>query len=81
MQRENRRLAAIVAADIAGYSRLISQNEEGALRALPDSLDACNVRSFKVAARSSTFADKGRAMDTKQFGRELGDVFGCGENT
>ena len=34
MQRENRRLAAIVAADIAGYSRLIGEDEEGTLRAL-----------------------------------------------
>ncbi len=34
MQRENRKLAAIVAADIAGYSRLIGQDEEGTLRAL-----------------------------------------------
>ncbi len=34
LQRENRRLAAIVAADIAGYSRLIGQDEEGTLRAL-----------------------------------------------
>ena len=34
MQRENRRLAAIIAADIAGYSRLIGQDEEGTLRAL-----------------------------------------------
>ena len=34
MQRENRRLAAIVAADVAGYSRLIGQDEEGTLRAL-----------------------------------------------
>ena len=29
-----RRLAAIFAADIAGYSRLVSQNEAGTLRAL-----------------------------------------------
>jgi adenylate cyclase len=34
LQRENRRLAAIVAADIAGYSRLIAADEEGTLRAL-----------------------------------------------
>ena len=34
MQRENRRLAAIVAAGIAGYSRLVGQDEEGTLRAL-----------------------------------------------
>ena len=34
LQRENRRLAAIVAADIAGYSRLIEQDEEGTLRTL-----------------------------------------------
>jgi TolB-like protein len=34
LQRENRKLAAIVAADIAGYSRLIGQDEEGTLRAL-----------------------------------------------
>ena len=32
MQRENRRLPAIVTADIAGYSRLIGQHEEGTLR-------------------------------------------------
>ena len=34
MQRENRRLAAIVAADVAGYSRLVGQNEEATLRSL-----------------------------------------------
>ena len=34
LQRENRKLAAIVAADIAGYSRLIGRDEEGTLRAL-----------------------------------------------
>ena len=34
MQREKRKLAAIVAADVAGYSRLIGQDEEGTLRAL-----------------------------------------------
>ncbi len=34
MQRENRRLAAIVAADIAGYSLLIGRDEEGTLRTL-----------------------------------------------
>jgi len=33
LQRENRKLAAIVAADVAGYSRLIGQDEEGTLRA------------------------------------------------
>ena len=33
MQREKRKLAAIVAADVAGYSRLIGQDEEGTLRA------------------------------------------------
>jgi len=32
LQRENRRLAAIVAADIAGYSRLIGQDGEGTLK-------------------------------------------------
>ncbi len=37
MQRENRRLAAIVAADIAGHSRLIGQDEEGTLRATTSS--------------------------------------------
>src|SRR6476469_1161331 len=33
-QRVERRLAAIFAADIAGYSRLVSQDEAGTLRAL-----------------------------------------------
>jgi adenylate cyclase len=34
LQRENRKLAAIVAADIAGYSRMVGSDEEGTLRAL-----------------------------------------------
>ena len=34
LQRENRRLAAIVAADIAGFSRLVGVDEEGTLGAL-----------------------------------------------
>ncbi len=34
MQREKRRLAAIVAADIASFSRLIGRDEEGTLQAL-----------------------------------------------
>jgi class 3 adenylate cyclase len=34
VQREKRKLAAIVAADIAGYSRLVGQDEEAVLRAL-----------------------------------------------
>ena len=34
MQCESRKLAAIVAVDVAGYSRLIGQDEEGTLRAL-----------------------------------------------
>ncbi len=34
MQHENRKLAAIVAADVAGYSRLIGQDEEGTVRTL-----------------------------------------------
>lgn len=34
MPREQRRLAAIVAADVAGYSRLVTIDEEGTLRAL-----------------------------------------------
>ena len=33
-QRVERRLAAIFAADVAGYSRLMSQDEAGTLRAL-----------------------------------------------
>lgn len=32
--RVERRLAAIIAADVAGYSRLMGQDEEGTLRAL-----------------------------------------------
>lgn len=34
MRRERRRLAAIVAVDVAGYSRLVGDDEEGTLRAL-----------------------------------------------
>ncbi len=35
-ERSQRRLAAILAADVAGYSRLIGEDEEGTLRALRD---------------------------------------------
>jgi class 3 adenylate cyclase len=38
--RAERRLAAILAADVAGYSRLMRPNEEGALAALKDPCDA-----------------------------------------
>ena len=38
--RSERRLAAIMAADIAGYSRLIDQNEERTVGALKNHLDA-----------------------------------------
>ena len=34
MPREQRRLAAIVAADVAGYTRLVGRDEEGTLQAL-----------------------------------------------
>ncbi len=34
MQRENRKLVAIVAADVTGYSRLVGADEEGTLQAL-----------------------------------------------
>ncbi len=34
-KRTQRRLAAIVAADAAGYSRLVRADEEGTLHALP----------------------------------------------
>ena len=33
-ERTQRKLAAIVAADVAGYSRLVGADEEGTLRAL-----------------------------------------------
>src|SRR5215204_2030516 len=38
-QRVERRLAAIFAADVAGYSRLMSEDEAGTLRALAASRD------------------------------------------
>jgi adenylate cyclase len=38
-QRVERRLAAIFAADVAGYSRLMSQDEAGTLRALAAARD------------------------------------------
>ena len=34
-ERVHRRLAAILAADVVGYSRLMGENEEGTLAALP----------------------------------------------
>ena len=37
-QRTERRLAAILAADVAGYSRLMSRDEEGTLQRLKSHL-------------------------------------------
>ena len=39
-QRVERRLAAIFAADVAGYSRLMTQDEAGTLRALAAAREA-----------------------------------------
>ena len=58
MQRENRRLAAIVAAALAGYSRLIGQDEEGTLKVeSKDGMKRLGVASPDVAdAFCLTFA-------------------------
>jgi adenylate cyclase len=37
MTAEQRRLAAIVSADVAGYSRLMGREESGTVRATPSS--------------------------------------------
>jgi adenylate cyclase len=42
---QTRRLAAILAADVAGYSRLMGADEEGTLAALKDCATSLSIRS------------------------------------
>jgi adenylate cyclase len=71
-QRVERRLAAIFAADVAGYSRLISQDEAGTLRALAaarDIMDRLIVEhSGRIAntAGDSVLAEFPSAVDAVQ---------------
>jgi hypothetical protein len=58
--RVDRRLAAIFAGDIAGYSRLMGADEEGTLRQLKATVRNSSIpRSPNIAAESS----KRRAME------------------
>src|SRR4051795_7807066 len=71
-QRVERRLAAIFAADIAGYSRLISQDEAGTLRALAaareimDALIADHGGRIANTAGDSVLAEFPSAVDAVQ---------------
>jgi hypothetical protein len=51
--RVERRLAAILAADVAGYSRLMGRDEEGTLAARPDPASCAATRSTDVGAPRS----------------------------
>lgn len=64
-EAQRRKLAAILAADVAGYSRLVGMVEE-----ITTALS--RIRWLFVIARNSAFTYKGRALDVRQVGRELG---------
>ena len=71
-QRVERRLAAIFAADVAGYSRLMSQNEAATLRALAaardimDGLIAAHGGRIANTAGDSVLAEFPSAVDAVQ---------------
>src|SRR5918995_2842341 len=71
-QRVERRLAAIFAADVAGYSRLMSQDEAGTLRALAaareimDGLIAEHGGRIANTAGDSVLAEFPSAVDAVQ---------------
>jgi hypothetical protein len=71
-QRVERRLAAIFAADVAGYSRLMSQDEAGTLRALAaareimDGLIAAHGGRIANTAGDSVLAEFPSAVDAVQ---------------
>jgi|SRR6516162_9685033 class 3 adenylate cyclase len=71
-----RRLAAILAADVAGYSRLMGEDEEGTLaelkairRELSDPLQAGDARVTAIAAEPLCFGDL--AVGRRAVGEEL----------
>ena len=49
----NRRLAAILAADVVGYSRMIGEDEAGTLAALEGSGAICSTRPWRAIAAAS----------------------------
>lgn len=59
--RAKRRLAAIVAADVAGYSRLVGQDEEGTLA--------------RLKALRREIVEPGLAAHSGRLGKTIGDGF------
>jgi class 3 adenylate cyclase len=62
-ERVERRLAAILAADVAGYSRLMGKDEEGTLAPLKEirrELADPKIAEHRGTARNSSFAYKGQ---------------------
>ena len=82
MPQQQRRLATILAADVAGYSLLMAADEAGTLARFkhlqadviePKTADFNGgiVGSAGDSLRNSSLTYKGRAVDVKQVGREL----------
>ena len=84
-QRVERRLAAIFAADVAGYSRLMSQDEAGTLRALAaarevmDGLIAEHGGRIANTAGDSVLAEFPSAVDAVQCAVATGSTTRRGE--
>jgi hypothetical protein len=64
-QQVKRKLAAILSADVKGYSRLMGEEEKGTIRTLT---------AYKEAMSSLTY--KGKPMNVQQVSRELGVKYG-----
>ena len=59
-----RKLTAILGADVKGYSRLMEVDEEATVATL--------TTYWEVMAGNSSFAYKGKPVDVRKVGRELG---------
>ena len=79
---QTRRLAAILAADVAGYSRLIRADEGGTLKRLTGataseppgallSAGALYDKTMNVGLRRAGFPDEWRNLDVSSGGRSL----------
>jgi hypothetical protein len=62
MAREQRKLAAVVAADVVAYSRLIGRNENGALAAWPQSCQTASNCALSQRSQSTAVSKRARLL-------------------
>jgi hypothetical protein len=62
MAREQRKLAAVVAADVVAYSRLMGRNENGALAAWPQSCRTASNGALSQRSQSTVVSKRARLL-------------------